>query len=66
MPCYSTIISPVHMETFQYTNAYFAPRVVAIYARLGHVQMHNFDGIIAGVSRNVYIMMIMSPGNGNY
>jgi hypothetical protein len=49
------------MSEFQFTNAYLSTRYVAIYAQHSDAStMFNFTGISAGISMNVYIIMIFS------
>jgi hypothetical protein len=46
------------MSAFQYTNAYFATKFVAIYAQEHKAALINYSGITGGITLDVYITMI--------
>lgn len=50
------------MTTFQFTNAYFTDRFVALYSQERRRTMINFNRIAAEISPNVYIVTIISHG----
>lgn len=54
---YPSQITPEGMETFQFTNAYYIIRYVAVYSQQGDGEtMINFTGITAGISLHVYLV----------
>ncbi len=56
--CYPAYIFEERMSAFQFTNAYYSGRYVAIYSQQSDVEMTNFIGITAGISLDVYIIML--------
>jgi len=54
-------ITAERMSAFQFTNAYFTTRFVAIYSQQSDGKsMINFRGILADISPNVYIAIIFA------
>ncbi len=52
------------MESFQFTNAYYADGAVIIHAQQqqNHSRLIDFNGLAAGVSRQVYMLTIVICG----
>jgi hypothetical protein len=57
---HSADITTERMSEFQFTNAYLSSRYVALYAQHSDATTFNFTGISAGISMNVYIIMLFS------
>jgi hypothetical protein len=52
-------ITPERIHTFQYTNAFTADSLVAIYVQQRNdTKFIDFNGVAAGVSANVYVFTI--------
>jgi hypothetical protein len=57
---YGAYISEERMKAFQFTNAYTTDRSVAVYSQEQNAgSMMNFSKISAGISLNVYIIMVV-------
>jgi len=53
-------VTTERIESFQFTNAYFTDKFVAIYAQQkNHTKYADFKGIAAGVAVNVYLLSII-------
>jgi hypothetical protein len=57
---HAPIITPERFAAFQFTNALRPNRAVAVYTQqVHHTKFIDFKGLAAGVSRDVYLLMIV-------
>jgi hypothetical protein len=54
------------MTGFQFTNAYFSGRLVALYAQPNDATFINFSGIAAGISIDIYAIIFIYWENRHF